>query len=89
MLWAYSMMGRKLCSVRPPFDNDEGSISTQQVSCSNGTIQTKESPNLSIRIKHTFFQCDYVKFFFFQEMCAISMKIRLHIYYYYSINVTI
>lgn len=32
MLWAYSMMGRKLCSVRPPFDNDEGSISTQQVS---------------------------------------------------------
>lgn len=31
MLWAYAMMGRKLCSVRPPFDINEGSCSTQQV----------------------------------------------------------
>ncbi|GJQ80164.1 hypothetical protein Trydic_g23742 [Trypoxylus dichotomus] len=30
ILWAYAMMGRRLCSVRPPFDNEEGSISTQQ-----------------------------------------------------------
>ncbi|KAK5647245.1 hypothetical protein RI129_002137 [Pyrocoelia pectoralis] len=29
MLFAYSLMGKKLCSVRPPFDN-EGSCSTQQ-----------------------------------------------------------
>ncbi|KAK4885818.1 hypothetical protein RN001_002089 [Aquatica leii] len=29
ILFAYSLMGRKLCSVRPPFDN-EGTSSTQQ-----------------------------------------------------------
>ncbi|XP_022910036.1 orexin receptor type 2-like [Onthophagus taurus] len=30
IIWAYAMMGKKLCSVRPPSDNNEGSISTQQ-----------------------------------------------------------
>ncbi|GLV36196.1 RYamide receptor [Carabus blaptoides fortunei] len=30
MVVAYSLMGRRLCSVRPPFDTHEGSASTQQ-----------------------------------------------------------
>lgn len=30
MTVSYSLMGRRLCSVRPPFDTHEGSASTQQ-----------------------------------------------------------
>lgn len=35
ILWAYSMMGKKLCEMAPPFDNNEGISSTQQVTKRN------------------------------------------------------
>lgn len=31
VILAYALMGRRLWVVRPPFDKDEGSVSTQQV----------------------------------------------------------
>lgn len=31
ILYAYSMMGKKLCSVAPPFDSNEGVSSSRQV----------------------------------------------------------
>lgn len=31
-IMSYACMGRTLCSVRPPFDIDEGNVSMQQVS---------------------------------------------------------